>query len=629
MNTINIFFSLIYLATAIAAVMLYRKQSGTNFSQINISNISFSKIYTILLPAAIIVIGVILRLYQIGVLPAGLHQDEASIGYESYILSAFGLDRDGHIFPIYPITYGSGGGSPLMVYLNVLTTWMFGCGVVTLRMLPAVLGFLTLPAFYCTIRILSADEIKRAAQVPSVSYVNGEYLWMPLVSLSVLTFCPWHIMLSRWSLDSNTTPFFVSMGLLFFALGAYFQKDASSFESIGTLFSGKDRKKMLSLRSSDLKATLLFSASAIMYSLCLYSYGSTTIIIPIHLIIICIFCIKTGRMNISQMLLGIVLFVLFAIPLILFYAVNYLGLPEIYTPYFSVNSFTASRSVFASGSGFFLSIIDSFVTMIKNFTFGNSKEQIMNYIPGFAPLFSFTFPLTLLGIIVSFNRVFKDEIPDVFMCSLFVPSFIFGLFVEEDINRMIMLFIPIVYYLARGFVFAVSSFVYFEKKAEKKAAKYGFILCKSIAPALFFVGASMFIQTYFIDYNSLSSEAFMAGYGDACSYANDKVEDGSHIYSTYEHVSAPFMVALYYTKTPPMDFVNTVHYKDPDAEFRIADSFGSFIFGLPEDMESDMSSHLEAGDIFILHNSQLDNYEFDGYEVSTFSNFSVLIPAKE
>ena len=625
METINLYFSIVYMILIGVSVFLYFRRSKDYSGQINMDNVSFNKLFTIILPLAVTGVGAALILYHYAAVPAGLHHDEASIGYEAYILSKYGLDRDGNVFPIYPITYGSGGGSPLMIYLNVLNTKLFGWGVSTLRLLPAVLGILTLPVFFFALRVLSADSLKRAAHLPSLSYVQGEYLWIPLVSLSVLALCPWHVMLSRWSLDSNTTPFFVSLALFLFAHGAYFQKDASSFDSIGTLFSRKDRKKSRSLRSSDPRATLFFSLSAVMYALCLYSYGSTTVIIPIHLIAISVFCVKTRRMTLPQLMTGVILFILFSVPLMLFYAVNYLGLHEIVTPFFSITRFTAKRSVFSGGGSFAGSIITNFIAMIKNIAYGNSDEQILNYIPGFAPLFSFTFPMTLIGIICSFKRMKDNEILDVFIGSLFIPSFLFGLFVEEDINRMIMVFLPLIYYIARGFVFTLSEIIILEKKSEKNIEKAGYVLCKAIAPALLFVGALLFVKAYFGEYNELSAEAFMPGYGDACSYADSLVSGDSVIYSTYEHVAAPFMVALYYTKTPPKEFISSVHYKDPYAEFRIADSFGSFVFGLPDDTAEKLSSG-DCSDIFILHNTQLGSCDISGYEIRTFENFSVLIP---
>ena len=328
-----------------------------------------------------------------------------------------------------------------------------------------------------------------------------------------------------------------------------------------------------------------------------------------------------------QITLGIILFLIVSIPLALFYAVNYFGLPEITTPYFTIGSFTAKRAVFVSGTGFAAAIINNLRIIILNLSTGNSSEQILSYIPGFAPLLSFTFPFTIVGIGVSACRLRKGEIIDVFMASIFVPSLLFGLFVEEDITRMVLIFMPVIYYLARGFIFTTSEFTEMEKRADKKSTQFAAVVLKSIAPAIFFVGATIFLNVYFTSYNSMSSDAFMPGYGDACAFAESVSKDDTHIYSTYEHVSAPFMVALYYTKTSPYDFVNTVHYKDPTAEFRIADSFGKWTFGLPEDFEQKITSYKEEGNIFVLHKSELDRYNIsteNGYEIRYFADFVVV-----
>ena len=50
-------------------------------------------------------LGTFLRFYQIGLVPNGLQQDEASIGYEAYCLANFGTDRNGYVYPVYPITW--------------------------------------------------------------------------------------------------------------------------------------------------------------------------------------------------------------------------------------------------------------------------------------------------------------------------------------------------------------------------------------------------------------------------------------------------------------------------------------------------------------------------------------------
>ena len=75
----------------------------------------------------------------------------------------------------------------------------------------------------------------------------------------------------------------------------------------------------------------------------------------------------------------------------------------------------------------------------------------------------------------------------------------------------------------------------------------------------------------------------MPGYGEAAKRAYEIAGDEKEIYSTYENLSAPFVLALYYTDYDPVKFADTVVYKDETDEFRVAESFGNFRFGLPED----------------------------------------------
>ena len=198
--------------------------------------------------------GTALRFVNLAALPDGLQQDEASIGYEAYCLANFGIDRNGYHWPVYPITWGSGGGSPLMIYCNVLTTKLFGSCVTSIRMVPAFFGSLTLVLFFCLLLRLYGRKTA-------------------LAGLAILSLTPWHLMLSRWSLDSNTAPFFELIAVSVFLLAA-------------------EKKK-----------TSLYAAAAALSALCLYSYGSANIVIPLWLLFSCVYCIRRKRLTPSQLLI--------------------------------------------------------------------------------------------------------------------------------------------------------------------------------------------------------------------------------------------------------------------------------------------------------------------------------------
>ena len=116
----------------------------------------------------IVIGGALLRLVLIGRIPYGLNQDEASIGYDAWSLLHYGIDRNGYPWPIYPITWGSGGGSPLMIYLTLLSTRLLGRSILSLRIIPAILGAVT-PLIAAFVMLAKSGAGRNSAQAESSS----------------------------------------------------------------------------------------------------------------------------------------------------------------------------------------------------------------------------------------------------------------------------------------------------------------------------------------------------------------------------------------------------------------------------------------------------------------------------
>lgn len=552
----------------------------------------------LILFSGIMLIAAFLRLYKLGEVPLGLQQDEASIGYDAYTLANFGIDRNGYHFPIYPITWGCGGGSPLLIYLNVLSVRLFGTGIVKLRLIPAILGIATVWLFYRILRLAFTSNVFRNE--------------LSLLGAFFLAVCPWHVILSRWSLDCNIMPFNLMLSVYFFLLGAR---------------SGR---------------TFQYLLSAASFAVCMYSYGAATIVVPVTLLLISIYSLRAKVLSLRQLIFSGVTFMVVFAPLLWFYAVNYLGLPEYVSDGFSVNRFTAARTgeaFLAFDSTLPSKLLGNLRSVALAVSLGDDSYTMAHYLEGYAVLFEFTFPVTAAGLVVSLRDMFWKKTGDVakgrsesmpgdrpvsmakgrsesvsgdiylvtnaMMLSVTAASLLLNLMIIPDINRMVMMFIPFIYFFVLGAGFVVSR---------------SYKLFVSVVLILM-VGAASFGKDYFTRFNDWSISIYMPGYGDAIKRAYEIAGDEIPIHSTYDGLSAPFMLALYCNEYDPYRFYTTVEYKDEKAEFRIARSFGNFEFELPKDV-NDPSFE---GDVFVVSSADMDLFtDLESCTVEDFGGYHVV-----
>ena len=167
-----------------------------NFAKKIQATIANFKYIDVLAVGVIVLIGCIVRITEFGSLPAGLNQDEAFAGYEAYSLLNYGTDSWGYTNPCYFVSWGS-GMNVLESYLAMPFIALFGLSVETFRMPQLICACLSLPVFYLLLKEMFNKKIA-------------------IIGLFVLSVSPWHIMLSRWGLESNLAPAFLLFGLYFF-----------------------------------------------------------------------------------------------------------------------------------------------------------------------------------------------------------------------------------------------------------------------------------------------------------------------------------------------------------------------------------------------------------------------------
>lgn len=153
---------------------------------------------------AILVLGLVLRLWALGKFPSGFSADEASYGYNAYSLLKTGRDEWGE--PWYRLIYTnlrSFGDArfPLYSFLAIPSIKLLGLNEFAVRLPNAILGTLAVAAVYLLTSRLSPQSRNWAALLIAIS--------------------PWHVSLSRGAFETNTLTLLAPLGIYLLLSGRF------------------------------------------------------------------------------------------------------------------------------------------------------------------------------------------------------------------------------------------------------------------------------------------------------------------------------------------------------------------------------------------------------------------------
>ncbi len=153
-----------------------------------------------LLLLVIILIAALLRLINLGSIPAGFNDDEAAFGYNAYSILKTGQDEWGRKIP-FPV-FESFGDWKLVgyLYMNVVSVKLFGLSEFSTRLPSVLFGVLAVFATYLLSKKLFNREIAFGAAF-------------------LLAISPWHIVASRNAFESDVLIFFITISVYFFLRG--------------------------------------------------------------------------------------------------------------------------------------------------------------------------------------------------------------------------------------------------------------------------------------------------------------------------------------------------------------------------------------------------------------------------
>ena len=499
----------------------------------------------------ILIIGILIRIVGIADMPNALNCDEASSGYEAFSILHYGIDRNGNFMPAFLEAWG-GGQNALLSYLMIPFIMIFGLNTFSIRLPMAILGCVSLILLYLLLKRIGNKKLA-------------------VIGLAFFAICPWHIMKSRWGLESNLFPDLI---LIF----AYL------------LINGLENKNKI-----------LYYLSFVVAGLTAYAYGTSYYFLPIFLIPLLILLVKKEKITIKQAIISIIIVGIVSMPIILYVIINTLGLEQINLPFVTipkldVNRYQEITSIFSSE--FLSKSINNFIQGMKMLIIQNDGLP-WNCLPTYGTIYLFSIIFTIIGIWNSFRKNKKLEVKYNYVFNIwFIVSIILSFICEPNINRLNIIMIPIIYYTVVGIYLVVN---------DRKKVAIGIAL-------LYAISFVLFMWSYF-NQDCDQYGTFEGKLEDAISYV-DKIQD-KKIHIT-EKIQANHIHVLFYTKYNTKDFVETVHYEDPHVAFKNVLSFGKYYIEDIKELKND------GQNVYLIKKEDRENFNLENYKVTEFEKYLVI-----
>lgn len=471
----------------------------------------------------IFTVGTIARLWDFGILPPGLNPDEASIGIEAYYLFKYGVDRNGMSYPVHLISWGSGQNS-LYAYLILPLVAFRGLSAVSIRFPMLVSGILSIPLIYFAGKKLFGRKFG-------------------LIAMFFMAISPWHIINSRWAVESNILPFLVLTG---FALLLYSNQKNYWF----------------------IIACIFFASS-------LYAYGTAYVGVPILLILTIPVLIYTKQLTVKQVITGMIVFFVLSLPIALFIIVNTFHLNTIHLgpitiPRLPVQArYEAMAAVF--GNSPLQELVENTGIMLR-MLWVQEDAFPWNYVKPFGYFYTITFPFALIGLFLTIPLKSNSEkkVERWLVLAWMLASIAIGIIHPTNLTRLNFIFTPILLCIAL-FVFELD-----------KRAKHSLVV---IVLALS-IGFVLFTQAYHgNEYRKRAGSIFNLGIIPAIGYAT---ENGKSSICITESIYSTYIYVLFTQKMHPSEYINDIEWlypSDPTDPARTPRVIGRYHFRLSDCLE--------------------------------------------
>lgn len=239
-----------------------------------------NKKFSIIVLTIILLIGLALRLWQLGNVPPSPDWDEAALGYDAYSIMHTGRDEFGAFMPAVLRSFDDYKPA-LYAYLAIPTVALFGLTTFAVRLPSVVMGVLGILVMYFLVKELFGSENSEESVDQKIRNSENQKHWrleffeyseyLALLAAFLTAISPWSIQFSRIAFETNTGLTFNLLVTLFFLKGL----KKPWMLSLATLFAGLN---LAVYQSERVFTPLLFLALVIIYKKELFSLSKKYLI---------------------------------------------------------------------------------------------------------------------------------------------------------------------------------------------------------------------------------------------------------------------------------------------------------------------------------------------------------------
>ena len=489
----------------------------------------------------IVILGFILRFWQINQIPPGLNRDEASIGYTAFSILKTGRDEYGNFLPISFKSFGD-WKLPGYIYLTIPSITLFGLNENSVRLSAIILASLTTINVFFLASILIIREDGQDFRIKK---------FIPYLAALFFAISPWSIHLSRNASEASSSIFFITSGLIIY------------------------------LNSSNLFKKII---GTILLLVPMYTYHGNHIFIPLLYTGLFLFFWKRDKS--IKNLVSIFIFLLGAI-LIYSQTLHIADKTKISGLLITNDSYTIHEFIDLSRlehkTTFFAQllhnkllffIIEVFNNYIRGFSpeflFITGGDNIQHNIPDFGNLYLWDAPFLLVGIYFVLTNKFKYK--KIILWWLVISPVAASITRDAPHTNRMASFIPLPQiFIAIGTVFFLYHFL-------KNYKYYISIFPIVIISALLFVNVAIWADRYFIHFPVKREASWGGGYKDLVSQVQSQKDQYKEILIDRPEYS-PYIYFLFYEKSDPAIFQKEViRYPTESSGFQHVKSFSNLTF---------------------------------------------------